>query len=266
MKYFTLMIGFLCLLSTFIMAYPDTDPNLQFLPPDLRELNSASNAYQGHYFKSLNYLVQLLSPGYIRRSISNIRQYDPETGLHTVIGKSSRKWLDGRPVETHRQLDFIIRAQNKGFFVIQTPQFIAYTKDGRFRIDHENRLVTLSNNYPVLGVDGFIYLNYPLDVTVARNGTIYNGAQRVGKLQIAVFRYFTDMNTLESMDGKVFILPEPVELLVGDDHYQVMNNFMQQANPYKSHDSYFYKAMYKSTHISLQSVIKSQRRIFNATN
>ena len=77
----------------------------------------------------------------------------------------------GYPRETLRPLDFYI--EGKGFFVIELPGgWPAYTQDGRFEIDNEGRLVTIEDQFPVLGESGYIYLNGS-GIRVDKNGIIY---------------------------------------------------------------------------------------------
>ena len=75
---------------------------------------------------------------------------------------------------TDRKLDF--KCNGKGFFVVMLPGgWPAFTKDGRFELDENGRLVTLTDGFPVLGEKGEIFL--PNDnIDVDRQGVIrYNG-------------------------------------------------------------------------------------------
>ena len=81
----------------------------------------------------------------------------------------------GNPRESKKALDFYI--EGKGFFVIEIPgQWPAYTQDGRFELDDTGRLVTMEEHFPVLGENGYIYLDGG-GVDVDRQGVIYqNGS------------------------------------------------------------------------------------------
>src|ERR1017187_7645878 len=90
---------------------------------------------------------------------------------------------------TGAPLDFAING--KGYFTVQTPAGMRYTRDGHFTLDQNGQLVT-SDGYPVQGDGGAITIT-PDDgnVSVGPDGTIssiLNGASnQIGKLQIVDF-------------------------------------------------------------------------------
>ncbi len=86
----------------------------------------------------------------------------------------------GALIETGRPLDLAIAGT--AFFAIQTPEGIQYTRDGRFQLDAQRRLVT-TDGYPVLGEQGPIVIP-PGDVWVEPDGTILVGEQVVGRLAL----------------------------------------------------------------------------------
>lgn len=87
---------------------------------------------------------------------------------------------EGPLTTTNRNLDLAI--SGNGFFVIQTPKGLAYTRDGRFALDSQNRLVN-SQGYPVLGTQGRITVPSS-DFTVDNAGQITCKGQIVGKLRV----------------------------------------------------------------------------------
>jgi len=89
----------------------------------------------------------------------------------------------GALVETGRPLDLAITGT--AFFTIQTPQGLSYTRDGRFRLDEDRRLVT-TDGYPVLGEAGPLTIP-PGDVWVEPDGTVRVGEQVVGRLLLTEF-------------------------------------------------------------------------------
>ena len=104
-------------------------------------------------------------------------------------------------IETERRLDFAV--EGKGFFVIQLPGgWPAYTKDGRFEIDHHDRLVTMADGFPVLGENGPIYLPSD-DIMVDEQGviTFQNEVIDVFRLE-----WFNDLFALRSFNSVIFYL------------------------------------------------------------
>ena len=90
---------------------------------------------------------------------------------------------------TGAPLDFAING--KGFFAVQTPAGMRYTRDGHFTLDQNGQLVT-SDGYPVQGDGGAITITPDDgDISVGPDGTIssiLNGASnQIGKLQIVDF-------------------------------------------------------------------------------
>lgn len=69
-----------------------------------------------------------------------------------------------------------------GFFVVQTPQGVRYTRQGSFRLDARNQLVT-QDGHPVLGEGGPLVVNGRA-VTVDAQGQIEVDGKRVGRLRL----------------------------------------------------------------------------------
>jgi flagellar basal-body rod protein FlgF len=118
---------------------------------------------------------------------------DPTTELSYVQDfATARDFSPGTLRPTGNDLDLAI--QGDGFFAVQTPDGVRYTRVGRFQLDQDGTLVT-SHGYPVLASGGSVTLN-PDDgpVYVGEDGSIStdlakNGQmlQVVGKLDIVDF-------------------------------------------------------------------------------
>lgn len=81
---------------------------------------------------------------------------------------------------TSRNLDLALSGD--GFFVLQTPRGLVYTRDGQFSLDARKRLVN-AQGCPVLGDKGPITIPSG-DFTVDASGQITAQGQVVGKLRI----------------------------------------------------------------------------------
>ena len=82
---------------------------------------------------------------------------------------------------TERPLDFALTGN--AFFTIQTDRGLAYTRDGRFRLDDQRRLVT-TQGHLVLGQNGPIVLPAG-DVAVTEKGGVSCNGKPVDTLRLA---------------------------------------------------------------------------------
>lgn len=88
---------------------------------------------------------------------------------------------------------------DKGFFKIQTPQGIQYTRDGNFTVDRNGTLVTqngdavLGNNAP-LAIQG-------TEIHINQAGEVFVDGEAVGNLDIVTFE---DLTRLKKTDQSLF--------------------------------------------------------------
>ena len=96
-----------------------------------------------------------------------------------------RNFSQGGLTETGGPLSMAIQGQ--GFFKIMTPQGERYTRDGRFQLDGQGRVVTASGD-PVQGDGGDIVLDPTKGPPkVASDGTVSQQNQQVGKISVVTF-------------------------------------------------------------------------------
>ncbi|MBP3888878.1 MAG: flagellar hook-basal body protein [Cellulosilyticum sp.] len=95
--------------------------------------------------------------------------------------------------------------QGDGFFTVQTPNGLAYTRDGNFMINQFGQLVT-SEGYNVMGQEGAIelgedYFTQGNSIVVQGNGEIYLDGAYIDTLDIA---NFTDNRSLTKLDDNLY--------------------------------------------------------------
>jgi flagellar basal-body rod protein FlgF len=108
--------------------------------------------------------------------------------------------IDFRPgvvAGTGRDLDMAI--DGRGFFAVQTPAGVRYTRNGHFERKADGTLVT-GDGMPVLGEGGPIKLGNG-EVKVQSDGTVTAGGAAAGKLQVVDF---DDYQSLSREDGGRF--------------------------------------------------------------
>jgi hypothetical protein len=243
-------------------AYEDYD-EFEVMEIGVERAMDGGTVYTEHYLNEVYYIINLGTPGFIRPALYNILRRDKR-----VDNEGYYQFYPGIPDGTNRDLDFYIEAQGRGFFVIKMPNNThAYTRDGRFRVDYRNRLVTLSGNYPVFGEGGVIYVDPNKDFTSSRSGVLYNGGEAVDRLKIVVFESIKEMALkLESIDGSFFIAKEELGVLSGFEHYAVLQGFIDYQNPQRSYNYDFstvkhaYTAAYKTAFL-ISNAIKTSGSI-----
>jgi flagellar basal-body rod protein FlgF len=140
--------------------------------------NNIANAETGGYkvdreFYSLYTAPEAETPG----------GEDPST--LPVIEKNYTDFSQGLVRVTSNPLDFAI--QGKGFFAVNTPSGVAYTRNGSFQLSPAGALVT-SEGYTVRDASGQpLKLDPTLPVEVAADGTISQSGQGAGRFAVLTF-------------------------------------------------------------------------------
>lgn len=91
----------------------------------------------------------------------------------------------GSFIDTGNPLDVAING--KGYFSVETPNGVRYTRNGSFVLNPNMELTTV-DGYPVQGVGGarIILLNADA-IRISQDGNVYNGDQLIGQLNIVDF-------------------------------------------------------------------------------
>jgi flagellar basal-body rod protein FlgF len=97
-----------------------------------------------------------------------------------------RDTRDGQMVPTGNQLDLSI--SGPGYFAVETPGGVRYTRDGRFRLASDGRVVS-QDGFALLDQGGRPMSVRPGDthIEVAHNGRVTGDSGEVGRIQVATF-------------------------------------------------------------------------------
>jgi flagellar basal-body rod protein FlgF/flagellar basal-body rod protein FlgG len=106
-----------------------------------------------------------------------------------VLGDPQTDFAQGTLEKTGSLLDFAI--EGRGFFVVQTPAGIQYTRDGSFHLAKDRTLLTTAGD-AVLGEQGPIRLPEG-EISVSADGTISVGGALAGRMRLAEFAAGTEL-------------------------------------------------------------------------
>jgi flagellar basal-body rod protein FlgF len=104
--------------------------------------------------------------------------------LGVTVDQQRLEMRSGALRPTGNPLD--VALDGDGWFVVQTPQGVRYTRKGNFTLSRDGTLVT-AEGYPVLGDNNQpirIPANAVASLRIAETGEIFAGSQRLGRLRI----------------------------------------------------------------------------------
>lgn len=148
--------------------------------------NNLANADTAGYKKDTtvtsefrNILLQRINDGAEQPSIGRM-------GLGTEVVANVASHAGGALKSTENPLNVAI--EGDGFFVVAAPQGVRYTRDGAFRLNDQNQLVT-ADGYRVRGQNGatIAAVDPAGSLTIDSAGRVFSGAQEVGRLEVASF-------------------------------------------------------------------------------
>lgn len=153
----------------------------------------------------------------IRSGINRLvdpRPFIGAMGTGVMTDEVNTDFSQGPIKTTSNPLD--IALSGEGFFAVQTPQGVRYTRDGSFTTDMNSFLIT-KEGYYVLGQNGSIQLNGESDITINRRGEIFAGGEMIDRLQIVDFQ---DKGVLEKQGDNLYMtnaqgIPSAAEVIQG---------------------------------------------------
>ena len=110
-----------------------------------------------------------------------------------------------------------------GFFMVETPEGVRLTRNGAFKVNSENNLVT-AQGYRVLGQGGYIEVGGQ-DFSVLEDGRIFQDGVEVEQLRVVDF---VDRSALQKEGESHFSVPEvaaPVE-----PQFKIRQGYLEHSN------------------------------------
>ena len=135
-----------------------------------------------------------------------------------------RDTKQGALTETYNKLDVAI--QGSGYFAIQTPQGVRYTRNGSFALDGNGKIITQTGD-AVLGSNGSPLTVQPgtNNITIMKDGEISSDKGSVGTLKLV---NFPDEQALTAIGGGLYDAQGAPEQPV--DKPQLMQGFIETSN------------------------------------
>ncbi|NQT30077.1 MAG: flagellar hook basal-body protein [Candidatus Saganbacteria bacterium] len=133
--------------------------------------------------------------------------------------------IQGALIKTDSQLDLALGSS--GFFVVMGDWGEGYTRDGRFQLDKEGRLLSVSGNFPVMGQAGPIIVPPGSSVEFTQEGEI-----KVDGVTVDTILVVNPENpeAFESLNGSIFKLRDPYAVLNEVVRPRVIQGYVEASN------------------------------------
>lgn len=158
--------------------------------------NNMANAETAGYKKDSLFLRVFNS----QQNLKDPRSLQGPSWEVRMIDKLYVDHTEGALEATGRDLDLAI--QGDGFFVLETPNGEAYTRNGAFSLGADGTLMS-SDGFPVLSESGPITLTDE-QITVGNDGMVTVGTANIGRLRIVNFE---NPGELVKTSGTLFAAP-----------------------------------------------------------
>lgn len=133
--------------------------------------------------------------------------------------------IHGALIKTGNALDLALGSD--GFFVINGPWGEGYTRDGRFILDNEGRLLSVVGNYPVSGQNGAIVVTPGSQVEFTQQGDVVVDGTVIDRIKVID----TDSKqSLISINGSIFKSPSNALNMVEVSDPRVIQGYVEASN------------------------------------
>ncbi len=117
-----------------------------------------------------------------------------------------------------------------GFFMLQGQQGELYTRDGRFWVDQNGRMLSVSGDMPVLGYNGPVVVLPGSKIEISQTGVVKADGVEVDKLLVALFEN-KNIPRLRTANNVLFSQPESGDVqFVNDENPRLLPGFIETSN------------------------------------
>jgi flagellar basal-body rod protein FlgF len=146
--------------------------------------------------------------------------------FHRILSMKNSSTTDfsAGPIRyTGNELD--VALETPGFFKIQTPRGIRYTRDGAFKLDVDGTLVT-HNGDPVLGQNGPITINGK-NVAIEPDGGVLVDNEPVDTISVVDFR---NLDLVKKEGSSYYVFQGKERDIFTAENISVQNGYIEQSN------------------------------------
>lgn len=135
----------------------------------------------------------------------------------------------GNLKQTGNPLDLAINGN--GFFVVQTPKGLRYTRNGNFTLTSDGKIVN-PNGDILLGLGGEIKLPdisrlKNVEIKITGNGEVYAGDKLIGRIKVV---WFNDLTKLKKASSTYFSADESAGEIELTDGFEIYQGFLEESN------------------------------------
>jgi flagellar basal-body rod protein FlgG len=197
-----------------------------------------------------NNIANVSTPGFkVSRPVFNAFTGEDESG-HEMLQNTYVSMYDSylnfaaAPLlETGSNLDFAI--EGEGFFVVSTKDGPMYTRNGKFTINQEKKLVT-AEGFPVLGKGGEINIDGK-EINVENDGSVFIDKSFVDVIKIVDFedkKYIRNYGKnlfINTKEGSAEIIPENSTIRQGyyeASNVDIMREMIEMIQTVRAYEAY----------------------------
>lgn len=124
-------------------------------------------------------------------------------GTGVMVDEVNTDFSQGTVKTTSNPLD--VALEGEGFFEVQTPDGIRFTRDGSFSVSRDGYLIT-KDGYYVLGENGPVQFAREGEIVISQRGEVFGGGQPIDRLRVVAF---ADPNQLQKQGDNLYSSETP---------------------------------------------------------
>ncbi len=155
---------------------------------------------------------------------------DKKIGTVSLGSMLDSTWIDfrqGGMKTTGNKLDLAVNG--RGFFTVQTPDGLAYTRNGSFTVNSKGSITT-TDGHLLMGERGPLIIDIQNaqvnNITVNSNGEILHDGQSVGKIKISDFK---DLQSLQAFGNSLY-KPLNNQPAINAENFEIKQGALESSN------------------------------------